>query len=341
MDVSPPKTPSVPVNDDDDDTDDDIFILEECSPLKPQKLDFDLTKVKTEQEKSDNFMLQQCGDAAALDDTSDMNDAEMGSAVSPSAGTSPLPASPSVLISITTQTEAVKIKKEEEDQSQTEGQRGREQISDAEINTGIEQREIKQESSEYTHGDHHGKQTLQKGLTIHLNSEDDAGPSFADACDEKGSSLRSPSILQVQEQQEQQDQLIELMQATAQERDSFKQQVSELTCKLEDMQSRLQELSRITEKEISTKASQTEETEGGDDYKSLFEKAKQKVNELIEEKESLLASAEIKPDTVKDEEKDADEIALQDYLLQELDQRNKERDELRSQVSVPAVCFEL
>uniref|UniRef100_A0A4W6CED8 MORC family CW-type zinc finger 3a n=1 Tax=Lates calcarifer TaxID=8187 RepID=A0A4W6CED8_LATCA len=146
----------------------------------------------------------------------------------------------------------------------------------------------------------------------------------------------------ITEVQEQQDQLLELMQETAQERDSYKEQVHNLSCQLQDMQSRLQELSEIhVKKECSHQASQTEETkemEGRDDYKYLFEKAKQKVDELIKEKEALLATADNKPSTSRGEEEDTDDIALQvDYLMRELDQRNMERDELRSQVSVPAL----
>uniref|UniRef100_A0A8D3B7D6 Uncharacterized protein n=1 Tax=Scophthalmus maximus TaxID=52904 RepID=A0A8D3B7D6_SCOMX len=104
------------------------------------------------------------------------------------------------------------------------------------------------------------------------------------------------------------------------------------------MQSRLQELSRINVKvTCSDQASQTvktEEAEGVNDYKSLFEKAKEKVDELIKDKEASLAAAKRDPSPGQGDEGDIDEIALQvDSLMRELDQRNKERDELRSQVS--------
>uniref|UniRef100_A0A3Q3LRW5 Uncharacterized protein n=1 Tax=Labrus bergylta TaxID=56723 RepID=A0A3Q3LRW5_9LABR len=119
------------------------------------------------------------------------------------------------------------------------------------------------------------------------------------------------------------------MQSTAEERDKFKEEVHQLTCQLHDMQSRLQELTQI-KKECSHQASQTEDSGDEGCYKSLFEKAKQKVDELIEDK-----AAESKPSTAKVEENNMDEIALQvDSLLRELDQRNKERDELLSQVNL-------
>lgn len=126
-----------------------------------------------------------------------------------------------------------------------------------------------------------------------------------------------------------------IMEAVAQERDALEEQVHALTDQLQDAQKRLQELSQISvKKECSHQASQTEETGGGKDYKSLFEKAKQKVDELIQDKEALLASNETKPSVAEGGEEDSDDIAQQiECLVQELEQRNKERDELQSQVS--------
>uniref|UniRef100_A0A3B4YTZ4 Uncharacterized protein n=1 Tax=Seriola lalandi dorsalis TaxID=1841481 RepID=A0A3B4YTZ4_SERLL len=103
------------------------------------------------------------------------------------------------------------------------------------------------------------------------------------------------------------------------------------------MQSRLSQVN--VKKECSHQANQveeTEETQGGNDYKSLFEKAKQKVDELIKDKDALLAAAETKHFNGHGLENDLDDIALQvDCLIREVDQRNKENDELHSQVSVP------
>lgn len=271
-------------------------------------------------------MLLECSDNAAPDVASETSVAGTGSAGSAAVGTSPSPAPPPGVASTTTQTEVTKVKEEEGDQNQTEGeeragQSGKEQSSDMDIDVCVEQRVIKQESSGDACGENQGKQTLQNGVT-HLDIED--------------SPLHHPSMIEVQEQQ---DQLLDLMQATAQERDSFKEQVHKLTSQVQDMQSRLQELSQTNvKKECSHQASQTEEMEEGKDYKTLFEKAKQKVDELIKYKEALLAATETKPSTAQGEEKDIDDIALQvDRLVRELDERNKERDELRSQVSVPAV----
>uniref|UniRef100_A0A4W6CEE3 MORC family CW-type zinc finger 3a n=1 Tax=Lates calcarifer TaxID=8187 RepID=A0A4W6CEE3_LATCA len=343
VDVSPLCSSSAP--DDDDDTDDDLVILETASTPKPQKPSVDLNKVKVEQESTDMnvCMLLESSDDAAVDVTSDKNTAGTSSTGSEAVGTSPSSAPPPEVTSTTTQTEVPKVKKEEI-QCQTEG------IGKAEESTynnddteqtshmttdvcSTEQRVIKEESEEDSQSlleDH----ILQNGVAHPPEDNEAAGPSCADAVDIKHSSLHPPSITEVQEQQ---DQLLELMQETAQERDSYKEQVHNLSCQLQDMQSRLQELSEIhVKKECSHQASQTEETkemEGRDDYKYLFEKAKQKVDELIKEKEALLATADNKPSTSRGEEEDTDDIALQvDYLMRELDQRNMERDELRSQL---------
>ncbi|XP_035860319.1 MORC family CW-type zinc finger protein 3a isoform X2 [Sander lucioperca] len=326
VDVSPVSSPSVLIddNDDNDDTDDDICILEAVSAPRPKKPDIDLNKVKTEQEQSDANvgMLMECSDDAAVDDTSEMNVAGTGSTKYAAVATSPSPVPSTGVTSSTTQTEVPKVKQEKESQNQTEV----EESSGVDMGVcSVEQQSVvKQESNGDARSENQGKQTLQNGVTHHLDSEEDAGPS----CSKRDAPLPYPSVTEVQEQQ---DQLIDLMQATAQERDSFKEQVHTLTCQLQDMQRQLQELSKINvKKECSHQASQTEKTEGGEDYKSLFEKAKQKVDELIKDKEALLAATE--PSTAQGD--DMDEIALQvDSLIRKLDERNKERDELRSQLN--------
>ncbi|XP_047456982.1 uncharacterized protein LOC125017634 isoform X2 [Mugil cephalus] len=84
-------------------------------------------------------------------------------------------------------------------------------------------------------------------------------------------------------------------------------------------------------KEFAHQGSQTEETEEKIDYKSLFEKTKKKVNELIKDIEALFEATEMKPNS---EEEDSDEISMMfGRLLHELDERNQERDELRSQLN--------
>ncbi|TMS06323.1 MORC family CW-type zinc finger protein 3 [Larimichthys crocea] len=249
-------------------------------------------------------MLMECSDDAAPDVSSDTR-----SAASATGGTSRSPEPTTEATS--TQTEVLIVKKEEEDPSQTEREESVEEQSSG-VNC-VEQGDVKQESDGVAHSANEG--------TAHLDSGGDAGPFCADIT--RDSPNHQASMMEVQEQQ---DQLVELMQAIAQERDTIKEQVQKLTSQLRDTQSRLQEIN--VKKECSHQASQTEETEEEKDYKSLFEKAKQKIDELIKDKEALLANAETKPSDARRE--DLDEIALQvDCLLRELDQRNNERDELR------------
>jgi prefoldin subunit 5 len=66
------------------------------------------------------------------------------------------------------------------------------------------------------------------------------------------------------EAQEQQDQLLELMQAAAHERDQFKEQVNKLTSQLHNLEGSMQELSQATVKrEHCHQACQT--GEGGEE----------------------------------------------------------------------------
>uniref|UniRef100_A0A8K9XUG5 MORC family CW-type zinc finger 3a n=1 Tax=Oncorhynchus mykiss TaxID=8022 RepID=A0A8K9XUG5_ONCMY len=124
-----------------------------------------------------------------------------------------------------------------------------------------------------------------------------AGPSVPDPSDLPRIDFRNLS-----EAQEQQDQLLELMQAAAHERDQFKEQVHKLTCQLHDLEGSMQEHSRAAVKrEQCHLACQTGAGDG--------------------EREPAEGS------------KVSDQLAVQvDTLLQDLSNANCERDMLRSQV---------
>ncbi|XP_022057633.1 MORC family CW-type zinc finger protein 3a [Acanthochromis polyacanthus] len=336
VDVIPLRSPSAPV-DSGDETDDDIVILEEDSTPKPNPPVLDISKVKKEEDESNDSvsMLEICNDAA-MDVGSETNAAGTGPAGSAAAGTSSSSVPPVLVSSATTQTDVPSIKQEVETPSQTNGENGATQSvcnKSGEAHSSnldassVEQRVFKQESSE-------DSQRKQNGDTHHLHSDEDAGPSCVSAYDKRSLPANGLSVTEVQKQQ---DQLMELMQDAAQERDSLKEKVQRLTSELEAVQSRLQEASHSNiKKECSHQASQTEVTEREKDYKSLFEKAKQKVNELIKDKEALIAATETKPNhsTGQGEEGDVDEIALQvDSLIRRLDQSNKENNDLRSQLN--------
>ncbi|XP_047456974.1 MORC family CW-type zinc finger protein 3-like isoform X2 [Mugil cephalus] len=330
--LSPKSVPHVSDDDDDDDetevdTDDDIVILEIASTPKPKKPVVHLTKVKKEEESSQIPISMECGNDAAADATSEIKVEGASSAESAAVESCPSPSLLDGQASTTTQTEVRMVKQEVDSQNQTEREEGAPQSTSActkEQSSGVnvcsaEQKLIKQESSENT-----GEKVLQIGVAHNLISDQRPGPSSASS-----SPHHYPNITEVQEQQ---DQLLELMQDTAVERDRLKERVRELTYSLQDVQRRLQDQSQVNvRKEVSHQESQTEETEGKTNYKSLFEKVKKRVNELVRDKEALLEASEMKPNG---EEEDNDEISMTvDRLLHELDQRDKERDELRSQLS--------
>lgn len=292
-----------------DDTDDDLFILETESTPKPKKPVGASQKVKKEQEDGENqiTMLLECSDDAAVEETSEATtEAEPGMASS------------------TTQTTAPEVKQETESQNKSAGTDGAASRNGSDPNLAKE-RTVKQESN--GRGKNQGQQALSNGVA-HVESDEGAGP--------------SSSVQQYQntdEIQKQQDKLLELMQETAQERDGLKEQVLKLTFQLQEMQKELQEQSQATiKKECSNQACQTESQR---DYKCLFESAKKKINDLLKDKKASSAAAESITNVRcgQDAEADIEEMLLKvGCLVQELDQKNKERDELRLQVSVPYLC---
>lgn len=167
---------------------------------------------------------------------------------------------------------------------------------------------------EESHGDGHTEDRGQQMLHNGVESDENPGPSHANDYP-----ALSHNIAEVQQQQ---DKLMELMQETAMERDALKEQVLQLT-------SQLEERSRTAvKKECSHQASQPENTEEVD-YKTLFEKAKQKVDELI----ASVREYKTNPTSRQSEPEDIDDIALEvDSLVRQLVQANEEKDELRSQV---------
>ncbi|KAM3862016.1 MORC family CW-type zinc finger protein 3a [Diretmus argenteus] len=326
-------TPIIPIDDDDDDDDDDItddddiVILETASTPVPKKPG--LAKVKVERRPSDPSV------GMVLDKASETNTAGTSSTETAAVGTGPSPPHPPEQTSSTTQTEVHAVK----DEIKTEGEertvqnipqvKGNKQSSD--VGTNVEQRVVKLESTgdAQTHSVNQRKQHNGETASCQLDTNEAAGPSHADP---QVSTSKYPSMSEVQEQQQQQqDKLLELMHATAQERDSFKEKVDQLTSQLRNMVNRLQEVSQTAVKrECAHQASQTEEAQVEHDYKHLYEQAKQEVDVLSKEKEALLAVSQANCNSIAQcVEKLSDEI---DSLNLARDQINKEKDELLSQV---------
>ncbi|XP_015821810.1 MORC family CW-type zinc finger protein 3 isoform X2 [Nothobranchius furzeri] len=289
-------------DDDNDDDNDEIVIVETSSTPKPQKPAPSIAKIKKEEEAASELatsMLLECTDDAAVDFSSE------DTAAGPS----------TQVINSSTQTAASKVKLETESQSQPGGREkgcsNNGAMSDNTDTPVLQQQTLKQENGESSQSGNRGEQSLSNGVT-HMENDEIAEPSYA------------PLFADISVVQKQQDQLLELMQDTAQERDSLKEEVQRLNTQLQE---------RVSVKsECSHQACQTEVQK---DYRSLFEKAKKKVHDLVKDKEFLSNAADISTgaNAAPGEEPDVQEISLQvGGLVRELDQRQKKMDELRSKL---------
>uniref|UniRef100_A0A1A8IWA9 MORC family CW-type zinc finger 3b n=1 Tax=Nothobranchius kuhntae TaxID=321403 RepID=A0A1A8IWA9_NOTKU len=288
-------------DDDNDDDNDEIVIVETSSTPKPQKPAPSIAKIKKEEEAASELatsMLLECTDDAAVDFSSE------DTAAGPSTR----------VVNTSTQTAASKVKLETESQSQPGGrEKGCSNNGAMLDNTDtpvLQQQTLKQENGESSQSGNQREQSLSNGVT-HMENEI-AEPSYA------------PLFPDISAVQKQQDQLLELMQDTAQERDSLKEEVQRLNTRLQE---------RVSVKsECSHQACQTEVQK---DYRSLFEKAKKKVHDLVKDKEFLSNADDISTgaNAAPGEEPDVQEISLQvGGLVRELDQREKKMDELRSKL---------
>uniref|UniRef100_A0A3B5JX52 MORC family CW-type zinc finger 3a n=1 Tax=Takifugu rubripes TaxID=31033 RepID=A0A3B5JX52_TAKRU len=212
----------------------------------------------------------------------------------------------------TIQTEEFKVKKEEP-QSQIEGESSRIQV-DNWRNTFWVKQPTEKKIQDGTKGANPATLRLQRGVTHPLEAINHVNGSLNDAEDNQ-EQLQAPT------------------ETAAQERDALKEQVRMLTVQLQETQDRLEELMETTvKKECSHQFSQTEDTT---DYKHLFSTVKQKIDELTKDSRLLLPTTEAEPRAVPGEEKDVSKIIQPvELLVKELEQRNKERDELCSQVGV-------
>lgn len=129
-----------------------------------------------------------------------------------------------------------------------------------------------------------------------------------------------PSVSEIQQLRGQVEELTK-------ERNSLQEQVQMLTSQLQEAQARPQ---AVPEPAVEQQCSSPEE---GLDYKSLFEKAQLRVDELVKDKEALQAAAESKPREVQCQEEGDEDASMQfDGLLTELDECRIKRDEVLSEV---------
>lgn len=301
-------------NNNSSDTDDDIIFMESTITPKSEKTGFGSIKVKMESNQRNIDMLQEYG--VNIDDSTVKYLA--GTVFGDLETTSNMGAT---TLSNTTQTEIFKVKKEEP-QSQNEGERSQKQVDNLGSSFCVKQQLSEKEVHDRTRGENPETQKIQKGETHPF-----------EGINANGSARRSSQQhLNMTEPQEKQHQPQVALQTAAQERDSLKEQVQMLTIQLQETQDRLKELMESTvKKECSQQFSQTED---GDNYKHLFRKVKQKIDELIKDNTFSMTTTQAEPSAVQGGEKDFYDIVQPvEFLIQELKQRNKERDDLCSQVS--------
>nr|XP_055071247.1 MORC family CW-type zinc finger protein 3a [Misgurnus anguillicaudatus] len=324
------------------DDDDDIVIDETKSTPRPKT--FNLAKVKLERSTSNDV---QYSDDVSMDTPT--TEGSRNATTNPSTSN----------VSMTTQTECNMIVKTEDDQQRK-----------------IEKDEIKEKDSDAT-----GIECRKdKGTEINRSISEDSRcrsvdidrPSFAEGSD-RSTGGRSPMPeepamdfglnvynMPTLEAQKQQDSLLELMEATAKEREEYKMQAQSLALQLKDKECELLKLT--VKKEFSHKNIQTDPLEEKD-YKTLYLEATQRneqltktINEMKKKQEEMLLQMKAEKeaqDRMKAEDAGHsatpnvdDEMALQvDFLLRELDQRNAECHELKIKVEsleqVKARCEQL
>ncbi|XP_031439781.1 MORC family CW-type zinc finger protein 3a [Clupea harengus] len=362
----------------------DIVIDETKSTPKPKAPTFDISKVKTELRGVSEVpgILMECSDDAApeVPKLSASSSAAASSAAASSAAASAAtptrsPSSPEHgQVSTTTQTEAsVDIKEEKEEVKSTKDTReenrpnGEEEEERTDMGVSSFAEEEAAASAMDVAPDKEGCSASPSGSEEKAREGmDDEGDSETNAIQaretepqtdgERGLMAMSrptdpnpsetPYLAQAQLQQ---DQLMELLEKTAKERDTFQGEVHQLIVKVEDLEQTVRTLTQDSvKKEPNHQACQTDKRDDEKDYTSLqqqIERLQKERDALAEEKRQWEKNGGegSSSSTQKDQkEKEGpctsqvevdDEMALQvDSLLRELDQRNAERDELKNKL---------
>ncbi|KAG7467310.1 hypothetical protein MATL_G00152020 [Megalops atlanticus] len=385
--------PSSPVIIPDDD-DDDIVIIEASSTPRPGAPSFDLAKVKTERKVSEEVtgMHMECSDDAAVETPAESVAAETDAAETSAAAAvaSPSAPSPQQQVSTTTQTDpkpSVKDEEEErrkkdkekgegakeveanpqQEEERNEGQAAAEDREEAVMEPVVvkEERDVEQENKDTEErveemGGEAAADRLQ-GLQPEEERQAEEQATEQDAEREgevQAGGTAAPDsdkdrlLLQAQQQQ---DELMELMQVIAHERDQYKEQVHQLTCQVVDLEKRVQELTEtIVKKELCDQAIETERPEeqkeegaaaaenlSEQEVRRLYQQAKQEVEELKREREAWEASTSKgvqKKEEETEEDRDEDELVLKiDSLFRDLDQSNKRREELQRKLETAEI----
>lgn len=293
---SPAASPSLLENNNGSETNDDLIIMEKTMTPNSGKPGFESIKVKVESNQSNIDMLSECGNSTTRDDSTPLEPSSNIGAIT---------------MCKTTQTEMVRVK--EEPQSQNPGNIVcvKQQLTEPEIHNR-------------TQGENLKTQKIQKEETHAFKGI------YANSSTRRSSPQHFLNLTQLQEKEHQ---LQVALQTAAEERDSLKEQVQTLSVQLQETQDRLKELLESTgKKEYFHQSSQKED---GKNYKDLFRKVRQKIDQLIKDNVFEPTTPQAEPSAVQGEEKDFNDMVQPvEFLIQELKQRSKERDELCSQVSL-------
>uniref|UniRef100_A0A671PQL3 MORC family CW-type zinc finger protein 3-like n=1 Tax=Sinocyclocheilus anshuiensis TaxID=1608454 RepID=A0A671PQL3_9TELE len=336
---------------------DDVVIDETYSTPRPKT--FDLSKVKTEEKTSDDAagLYMECSDHASMKTETEDTGKETIEASTSSGQTS-----------ITTQTKRLTVKAEEDQQIRNEeGEIKKEEIEN-------DARRMEQSTNEVESRISNNTEIIKGPMEVErYSSVEDVRPNLtklpkenkisfeqhakSDVENQEGmtsttskTSLFSDidiDIMPTHEAQKQQDNLLDLLEATARERDELREQFQKKEIKL---------LKLTMKKDCSHQSIQTDPSEE-QNYKTLYLQATQCIGELTQERDELKRKQEVLQIKAKKEAQDEvcrdrlkakeeehssttsvcenvdDEMALQvDLLLRELDKRNTECNELRNKL---------
>ncbi|KAF4108979.1 hypothetical protein G5714_010052 [Onychostoma macrolepis] len=325
---------------------DDVVIDETHSTPRPKP--FDLSKVKLEKKTSEDApgLYMECSDQASIETE---NTGKETMEASTSSGQT----------SITTQTERFIVKTENGEQiRKEEGEIKKEETeNDA---RRMEQSTTKVESRKSNSSEIECPMEIERCISVEVSrpsleeieeipkenkiSFEQHAKSYVENQEGMTSTSKTSLFSDIQidlmpthEAQKQQDNLLDLLEATARERDEFRKQAQEKEIKL---------LKLTMKKDCSHQCIQTDPSEE-QHYKTLYLQATQSIDKLTQERDELKVKQEVllqikaekeAQDEAKKEghsstsicENVDDEMALQvDFLLRELDSRNTECNELK------------
>ncbi|XP_062861509.1 MORC family CW-type zinc finger protein 3-like [Trichomycterus rosablanca] len=314
------------------DVDDDIVIVESCSTPRPKltQPSFDITKVKLEHKESEDKQKIHTDqtDHVAMED----NKTTATTSLSVSTGH----------VCISTQTNQDNSVKKEVDKTDSMQDRNREEENQLEMDYRQEQQSTAHElgpiEEEPMELNENAIKLDQKSNSAEFPDRISPNISAKPLLDVKPEANLENMALNVVDAQQQQDNLMELLEAAAQERDESRAEQHRLILQVEELQSQLLELKQnIVKKEQNHQSTQTS-PEMTQDYKVQYLEAKENIKKLQLELEELKTKGLDRENKSKESKAEAlaevdDDVACQiDLLLRELDERNKKQEELMKKV---------